>query len=363
MITNHISNQFKAFIYCLQLIDINKKDEKFSLMCQEIIDWKQFIDLVRWHKLSPLIYKMLNTYYLDSVPSTEMNTLKSHCEKNSFRVIQLTTELVRIGNLFQKENISFITLKGPLLTKKIYGDVTLREPRDLDLFIPKHHLSIAHQILLRQGYRLYFPKKIPRYLSLYTKYQKDFSYFHPSKHICIELHWRLFQNQHDFEYSTNQLFEKAETESLMGFPFKTMSKEIELLYLLYHGALHSWNRLCWLYDVKQYLNCHTSLNWLNLLNAAKKIGVERSFLSSLQLAHQLLHIPLDEMINKNIHQNKKIQTLTKSTSLIIIPSKSPNRWMRYRMLKNRFQNKTPSFCFYKAFIIRLFLRLFKFIPA
>lgn len=374
-------HDFKALIYCLQFV-VPPKDLSLVALSEtalenwagpqtlwdevglfEGINWNQFLKLIHWHKVTPSVYKILKEYGSEHIPTKVLIALKSHTDKNTLRIMKLTSELLRIAKQFQKENLPFISFKGPLLAQRIYGDLNLREPRDLDLLIPEEHLVRAHELLLQQGYQLCFPKRFPPYLSLYTGYQKDFSYFHPEKRIILELHWRLFNNRHDFIFPMERIFDSPETEFLSGLSFAKMPAEIELLYLLHHGATHSWQRLCWLLDIKQYLARTNSPDWDQLLEKAIQLRAERSCFEGLALAQQLLNVPIEPRVARKIHQNKVVKAQIKTSCFIMTQSTDTTGLMRLQMLKSRFRLRAPSLSFYKAFVIRLLLRLFRIIPA
>ncbi len=49
-------------------------------------------------------------------------------------------ELCRLVKIFQSENITLIPYKGPILSIQAYGNISLREFGDIDIFIDKKRL-------------------------------------------------------------------------------------------------------------------------------------------------------------------------------------------------------------------------------
>lgn len=196
-------------------------------------------------------------------------------------------EFVRIGDILTKAGINFMTLKGPLLSYKLYGDAHYRYFRDIDLWVDTSDVSIVSKILIENGYQAYgrnWPdnnKKLSRMLRFYH----DISLFNPDKNILIELHWRLMSRSYIDEQTVAETVDQNIAElAFAGRSFRTMNNEMELLYLILHGGAHRWGRLKWLLDVYDYINSQTInrdkfLELSNDFNAGRLVALCNHMLS------------------------------------------------------------------------------------
>jgi len=181
------------------------------------------------------------------------------------RNLEKVAEFLWITDTLTKNAISFFSLKGPLLSYKIYGDASFRYYRDLDIVIDSNEVLNVKNMLHTLGYQDYgrsLPtnkKKLRRSLHYYH----DILLFHPTKNISIELHWRFLPRHHMNDSIENTTIQNNLTEIYFtDRAFTTMNNEMELLYLIIHGGMHRWGRLKWLMDVNDFLKVQR-INWEN----------------------------------------------------------------------------------------------------
>jgi hypothetical protein len=199
-------------------------------------------------------------YHRHQLSYTQIDALKgtdnhSFCSKDIMNSLLIERELLVMIDLFQKNQIRFLPLKGPVLSYRIYKDPTVRRCHDIDFLIDFDQILPLNDLILSKGYKavqqLKSDKKFLK--SLYYN-SKDIKYFHPIRKIVIELHWRLF---------TYDVFGKEDTYSVLenhtvNFDFmnrqiKVLNSEFDLLYITLHGAIHKWSILKWLFDTNDYL--------------------------------------------------------------------------------------------------------------
>jgi len=161
-------------------------------------------------------------------------------------------EFILLSEAFQSADIRFIPLKGPILSYRLYGDVTYRHFRDFDILIEKSSVDNAVKMLLAQGYNpdlVLWPSDIRRQNQL-MKHGNQISFSHPERKVTVELHWRLLQaSPYGNERLDNLVWSNLTNLDFAGRSFYVLSHELELLYLIIHGGLHCWRRLKWLADI------------------------------------------------------------------------------------------------------------------
>ncbi|MCU0458720.1 MAG: nucleotidyltransferase family protein [Bacteroidales bacterium] len=172
-------------------------------------------------------------------------------------------EFIRITDVLTSEHIWFIPLKGPVLSYRIYGDVTVREYCDLDLMVELSSVQRSADLLVGLGYEP-VGYQLPAGRSgqqIAFSHVHHILFIHRAHNLRIELHWRLFQSTPVRLRKLNDLVAANLSKiTFEGRSFRVLSAEFELLYLVMHGGIHSWRRLKWLNDVYEFLN-NTGIDW------------------------------------------------------------------------------------------------------
>ena len=249
------SKELQLMLFLLE----EKTDESIFVIDKEIlkdIDWELFIQLTLHHRVFSVIYKRLIDINNSDIPPYVVQLLRQHYQKNIFRMLQLSGETEFIAQIFAKQEIQTLFLKGPVLATHLYGDISLRTSADLDILIPIDQLGNAEEILLTQGYIK--DDYIQTVLNDWKWRHHHITFYHPHKKIKVEIHWRLNPGPAK-EPSFKQLWERKRKSSLSKNPIFMLGNEDLFLFLVSHGARHGWSRLRWLLDI-DYLT-KLDLDW------------------------------------------------------------------------------------------------------
>lgn len=251
MITPLISNEIpKEVLLIIELL--KEKNENFEIINDLIkeIDWNNFLEYAIHHRVFPLLYLKIKLLNHNSVPGYVLGFLGEIYKQNTFTMLQLTGEMEYISRIFEEQEIHTLFLKGPVIAKELYGDISSRTSRDLDLLIPIQHLEGAEELLLKEGYvKEYTFQSV---LGDWKWRHRHVNYYHPIKKILIEIHWRLHPGPSK-EPSFQELWERSRKSSLTQYPIHYLGKEDLFLFLVSHGARHGWSRLRWLDDIQQLI--------------------------------------------------------------------------------------------------------------
>lgn len=171
-----------------------------------------------------------------------------------FQLMTRTSEFLEIAKSFAENNISFIPLKGPLLSYRIYNDPSYRYFNDLDFLIATDSIEAAIRIFNERGYEtpVYdLPAEACRRKILY-RHMNEILFYNPGKRIGIDLHWQLLTGGRNInDQLLVRLIKSNQIKlSFQGQVFTVFAPEFELLYLIIHGGLHAWRRLKWLVDIR-----------------------------------------------------------------------------------------------------------------
>jgi hypothetical protein len=184
-----------------------------------------------------------------------------------------------LSDRFIQEEISILHLKGPVLSQRIYGDPTYRYYRDFDIMVSPEEVGNAFSILIERGFNPnYFDwPESKRKQKAIIKYINQTSFYHPEHGITLELHWKLFHREYLERKEEEKLIQENTTLVLIsGREFKTLSPELDLVFLVIHGGLHAWARLKWLLDIHEFIN-RVNFNRDQLLHFVKLFRVENYF--------------------------------------------------------------------------------------
>lgn len=254
------------------------------------IDWELFVQIVRHHRVHPLIYSKMNKIDKKLIPAYVIDTLSQDYKRNTFQMLQLSGEMEQLSKLFTENQIRVLFLKGPVIAADLYGDISLRTSKDLDILIPIRDLQKAEKLLLNYGYeKEEFPWDEWKWMNHHV------SFFHPQKRIQIEIHWRLHSPPSE-EPSFNNLWKRKRSSLLTTYPVFLLGKEDLFLFLVAHGARHGWFRLRWLIDIDQMVKkgLHTERIHFFLRDYQYHHMVGQALI----LANHLLNTSIDEGFNK-----------------------------------------------------------------
>jgi len=207
--------------------------------------------------------------------------------EDKIRSLEKVAEFIRITDVLNSEGIGFIPLKGPVLSYRIYGEATVREYCDLDLMVGLSSVSRTKDLLIGLGYEP-VGYQLPERRSgqhIVFSHVHHVLFTHKAHDLRIELHWRLFQSPPVRFSKLNDLVTANLSEiTFEGRSFRVLSTELELLYLVMHGGIHSWRRLKWLNDIYEFLH-RNKIDWEKFramaveLKAARLVSLANFLLS------------------------------------------------------------------------------------
>jgi hypothetical protein len=260
------------------------------------------------HGLIPLVYHTLRDLSSDiDIPSTLLSKLQARYKLIAQKNMLMSAELIRIVKLLEENHIKAIPFKGAILSQLIYSDITLRQFGDLDILVNSDELFKTYQILSKLGYDIYGN---PLFLKdpLWIKASKDMTFYHKTKKVVIELHWKLFHNS--FAKNSIDIWQNTDHIKIKNQEFNTLNNDILLAYLCIHGSRHLWERLEWLVDIDRLIRVQT-IDWMQVIKTAKTFQSSNMLYLGLNIVYSLYHTPLPSDIIDKI-SNQKIDKLTQN---------------------------------------------------
>ncbi|WP_043922690.1 nucleotidyltransferase family protein [Paenibacillus terrae] len=234
------------------------------------LDWARLLRLAEHHRVVPAVYLQLKRINHPAIPAELLRNLQAQYQRNTLRMLRLQAEAGRVTRLLMNHGIRVLMLKGPALAQQLYGDVSLRTSKDVDLLIAPDDMDQAEQWMQEAGY--VSKSGEARVLGSWKWKDHHASFLHPHKRVEIELHWRLHPDaggEPSFEdlWKHRQIGEVTAT----GVPcVYTLGSEHQFLYLSAHGARHGWFRLRWLVDIDRL--AVRAVDWEALLPMMRRYG-------------------------------------------------------------------------------------------
>jgi hypothetical protein len=300
--------------------------------------WKRenIISLATRHGILPLVYKTLRhldteskpdlagsesslnilqpsnraTQYINA-PLTDnglLSELKAHYINISQKNIFMTAELLRIMKLFEKNGIHALAFKGPALAHMAYGDITLRQFGDLDIYVQKSDIARIARILEKDKYDARVDLKFFNN-DAFLNVNSDVQFYRESGNILIEIHWTVFRNTFSSTMKNIDLWDKPSIVHIQNKTLYTFKTETLLLYLCMHGSKHTWERIEWITDIDRLIRAADTLDWDEVYRLARIADGVTMLELGLLLSSELFNTPLSENIVNNLTSNKKCSQL------------------------------------------------------
>ncbi|HAQ07815.1 MAG TPA: Renal dipeptidase [Bacillus bacterium] len=282
---------------------VKKNNEQNVLLNSESLfydlDWNLFLDLALHHRIFPIAYPKMKLVKEGLIPDYVMKTMQLHYRQNTFRMLQLSAEMEQVSSLFSANHIKLLVLKGPVLATDLYGDLSKRTCGDLDVLIPIDDLERTDALLTKEGYVK--DDYIHTVLGDWKWRHHHVTYFHETKPIKLEIHWRLNPGPGN-EPMFADLWERKRQSVLTKNPVYYLGREDLFTFLVSHGARHGWSRLRWLTDIAQMLN--QDMDWQVLKKTFGKYSSVDVGGQALILASELLNPNLPEAARALVSASK-----------------------------------------------------------
>jgi hypothetical protein len=253
------------------------------------LNWDELLRMGEHHGVLPLVARNLIAHAPGLRPQIEQS-LRSAFDANARRNLWFASELLRIADQFEKQQLPAIPYKGPVLAESAYGDVALRNFGDLDFLISPADFERAKQALGELGYRpsKEFSPAVERFW-LRNGYERAFE--SAAGKYLVELQWGLLPRLYAIDLRMEELLARSGRRALDGHDMARLSAEDSLLVLCLHAAKHLWMRLIWICDIAETLRTQV-VDWPLFRARASELRVLRMIGVSFWLVQTLLSFEL-----------------------------------------------------------------------
>jgi hypothetical protein len=274
--------------------------DRIRALVQKRIDWFALIRLAMRHDLMPLLYRNLQQVCPDFVPENILGPLGARFRKGAKEAQHRAIELVRIVSLFEEQGILAVPYKGPALTQKLYGDLSLRAFGDLDIMILERDVSRAKDLIQHLGYEVIFLKDTDK-LAEYVRTGRELMFNQLSDGARIELHWRFALQSLCVKQDPERFLQRFEMIWLAGAQVLSLPLEVYFLILSMHATKHKWRQLKLICDIAEILG-HNNIDWSYVVREADDLGLKRMLSVGVLLAED----PLESVVPTELARGLQI---------------------------------------------------------
>ena len=279
---------------------------RIDRLAGNVRDWDSLLGLAREHRVLPMLFLRLADMG-PAVPPAVQERLRAEYHRNLFHNLANAAELIGLLKAFDREAIPAMPFKGVVLGASIYSDLTTRATGDLDVLIHYRHLVRATAILLERGYEL----KTPVRADGTPVHDYEYHFERQADGMVIELRWRLSLQKFRRNLGMDWVWPRRRIAMLAGAEVPNLGPEITLLVLCMHGSRHAWSRLIWICDVAQLLVSFPGLDWKEVSQEAKRVGLWRTLALGVLLAHRVADAAVPQAVLRCLESDATANSLAR----------------------------------------------------
>ena len=286
------------------------------------INWPRLIDLSVRHRVMPLLCERLQSLgERNSAPREIMAGLKTLRRLNEGKNLIMLGKLAEILDVFGRNGVEAIVLKGPVLAAAAYGSLGMRQFDDLDILIRPRDYPRAKNLMANLGF-LPDHEFTPAQEAVHLRRHHEFVYRDAQSGIFIEIHIRLTDTFHRVRLETESLFMRKRIIATEGLKLPSLSAGDALIHLCVHGALNAWQALGMICDVAALIASRGVWPWGEVLDKARKTGLRRTVLLGLGLAQDATRIDLPMEVESQIRADTGATNLKGRILVDLLPGRA-----------------------------------------
>ena len=282
----------------IDLLNSSIHDTKPKLDYSKNIDWDKIIEESNAHSVTGLLYPALKKYDNSKLDIDVLNSLKKSTFISAVQQSKHIKETAKILELFNKNNIPVIVLKG-LVIRNYYPMPDLRTMCDADVIIHKEDLEKVRTLLLNEGFR---EEEDAGHHIAFFKFGFN-----------LEVHWTLANEtfRKGQECFQEHIWNDARKIQVDGVDTLALSLEDQALHFCAHMASHmaiSGFGVRQLADLVLLVEHEgKNINWNNFIEKAKKSGLYKFSLGMFKVCNYLFNMEIPKELNDGNNDEEVIK--------------------------------------------------------
>ena len=218
-------------------------------------------------------------------------TLRERSVLQARRTAEISSALTTAG-------VAHLVLKGAPLSVQLYGDLTSRHAKDIDLLVAPEELGASHVVLSHCGFsRLTSTARAPADDAMLRRVSKDETYVSKDG-VVVELHWRLFHNAKLLPWCQEDMHADGACVDVGSVQIPVLSSSRNFVYLICHGADHCWFRLKWLHDIARLLHQEQEGLFEQVAALVRESAVDVALASTVSLCTTIFGTPVPAALKR-----------------------------------------------------------------
>ena len=282
----------------IDLLNSSIHDTKPKLDYSKNVDWDKIIEESNAHSITGLLYPALKKYDNSKLDIDVLNSLKKSTFISAVQQSKHIKETAKILELFNKNNIPVIVLKG-LVIRNYYPMPDLRTMCDSDVIIHKEDLEKVRTLLLNEGFR---EEEDAGHHIAFFKFGFN-----------LEVHWTLANEtfRKGQECFQEHIWNDARKIQVDGVDTLALSLEDQALHFCAHMASHmaiSGFGVRQLADLVLLVEHEgKNINWNNFIEKAKKSGLYKFSLGMFKVCNYLFNMEIPKELNDGNNDEEVIK--------------------------------------------------------
>ena len=282
-------------------------EERFLASLSDV-DGDLLATQVQEHGLSPADVR--HPVIISALPDAWWSRFTRHHEVISKSTLVRVGEMQALNRSFEEAGIDVRFWKGPLLSLLLYGDLTTRPTRDIDVLIRPDDLMSIRQVLRLQGYVDELPLRdaaIPLFMQTHREWVMRRTTNERLIHY-VELQWSPAMPWSMSPTAQDMAFSGRQVMDLGRSPLPVPEPETHWLMLAaHHGYSEGWRQLRQVSDMAAFAMLPPGrVNMDLLLELSERYGLKRTFTVGLGLAQRLAGVPVPSTFIKSVNQEERL---------------------------------------------------------
>jgi hypothetical protein len=262
--------------------------ERVERLTSRPLDWSAAVAGAGRHGISALLYHHVSSHgWTDRVAERERQALSRAHAASRLLAMRQRTECLRVVRELAAADIEVALLKGVALREWVYPHPELRVSGDIDLLVRVDDAERAQHALVEAGF---VGEGRVGHLSQRWQIHMVPMQRKPDQ-VQLELHWNIIYPP--ATVAPTELWSHAVGRQLDGLPVWGLCPVHQMIHLCSHAAVNRYGTgLRHLVDLVETARCYQGqIDGAELLEWARRWGVERRVFLSLQTARDLLQAP------------------------------------------------------------------------
>ncbi|MEO9189161.1 MAG: nucleotidyltransferase family protein [Acetobacteraceae bacterium] len=291
----HLKTELRLLLICARVATTREEQAAIRQLLAGEIDWTLFARKAVDHGLASLAAHTLARVAPDAVPGDLLDAFHAITQETRRTNRALFDELARLIEGLANSGIEAIPFKGPVLAIQAFGDLGLREFRDLDFLVRDSDIAPTIATLRSLGYQREGQLTAAQF-DLIHRLQGQEIIFGQTSGTAIEPHTRLTSLKMALDIDHAALWRRAQRTDVNGRSFLTLAPEDNFLLLAIHGGKEMWWNLKWACDIVAFIGSHPNLDWLAVTERARAQGCLRIVLLATSLAREYFNATIPDTI-------------------------------------------------------------------